>query len=709
MKDQQLAMVILGSHFWLNDNDEMKEESEQISLDCKHGICSGHVEMVPLKKGAKIDQYAIELLPEKCVRTKPVAWVYEDCFYDEVYYPLGCAHDIVNALVQRQLKDVECIEEDEIDDLVRYTKYFTNEILKLKTVNLMSQSAWVNTLRKDQQFSYAGSKFEEYTNQFLLGKRSTLSKCFIKKEAHFKPVFIPRHITGKQDDYNITLGKYTKTASKIFSHVLSFLKHKQNTDLATFDITALNGKIVYANGMNRDELGDFIHDIYIKYNNPKFLSTDYKKFDSHISNEYKLLEQILFNYMFPNNGDIQNILNSQRKTRGFSCNRSLGERWYYEVEGTRSSGDQNTSIGNSYINIMIQLYVLNKQVDILKLLEQDRCRIIFTGDDTLIIMDDWCIDKEQYEYDMLKVGMEVKSEITDIYSATFLSGCFVPATRCVKNKFINTHLHIPLIGKNLQKAYISIHKYKGYAQKAWIKQNALNYARNYSCVIPMQVWHKRVYSKYSTVTRSAPKTREYSLNTAFDYVPTIERVNESATNITNLALQKRYNINEKSFTNWTEMMKSNKLNKTDETVLRIIDVDLNGKGAKIHFDELKFLTDFNLKGLLPPFILPFSKDRYDPEGGGCVEEFIFDVSHNIKLKLPVDNHEQISFTVQDNTVATNKICEQMHEVNAQRKALVEEEKKFLQASIQKNRTWLLSLNMMKSQLLNHYNKVKKLK
>jgi hypothetical protein len=599
----QATLAVGLAYNWENNTPKQKEEKIVTDFDTIYGTCSGDQSSdVKLKRGAKILNDIVNVIGKECVDSRQVAWAYERCLSSKkisercnMLFPLGCAHDGTNACVCRQLKEVNEPLKEEMEKLNDFTHSILPQILPVLKTRCMSQEKWLQHLRHEQFIQYGEGRFDEYAYQYSFNQTDTRAKAFVKMEPHFKPVVKPRFITSRKSALNLRLGKWTYSASKIMGTILNYKDHsysKFNQNCEEFEKNGLvydstkekyYKRLVYAGGHNRDSLGDFIQEIMTAYTKPIFLSTDFSKFDSHISPTLKcILECSLMEHLFPGNKEVQELLKTQLRTKGCMQSRRYGYSIRYEVEGTRGSGDQNTSVGNSFIAMLLQLYVINKQYNVLNLLERDKLRIINLGDDCLLAFDGWCPNIKQYEEDMFNCGMEVKAELSDITNVKFLSGMFVPAQRNVKDKdgkkvITPTYLHTPLIGRMIQKAFVSIHKYEcKKTQQAWVRSNALAYRRMYSHITPMYVWFHRIYEKYSKVMKQAPKERERFLQTKFDYDPLYAKalpknrlafgigsngdiypqneINPRSQNLTEKMLCERYDLNQDEFKEWSKLL-----------------------------------------------------------------------------------------------------------------------------------------------------------
>lgn len=179
-------------------------------------------------------------------------------------------------------------------------------------------------------------------------------------------------------------------------------------------------KFVYSGGMTPIELGR-----YFKWAISKFkycTETDFTRWDASLGTEaldieYEYLVSVIHtNYSSKFDETYQSfkdLLRSQQQTKGYT-------KWYsFKVNGTRKSGDPNTSVGNSVLN-----FIANGSY-----LETLNCdySVLVMGDDVLLFSEK-PVEPQAYEEHCLSLGLEPKPIYhTDILKASFCSGHFWPA------------------------------------------------------------------------------------------------------------------------------------------------------------------------------------------------------------------------------------------------------------------------------------------
>jgi hypothetical protein len=465
-----------------------------------------------LKDKAHLDEVACDAPPQ--VEDKPAAYVMFPCRHDEVYYPADTINNAKSAM-ERQLKDCNTPLPENVHGLSQLWHNIKHTLMPIQNTKVMSYQSYFNHLRTDQQNFYKNGKFDEVlaiSEYDITHKRVS---AFIKREPHFKQDFVPRFISGCTPSCNMLLGKYIYSSAQI-------LKNLWNPDPkgVMCDIignTDFCSNFIMCMGLNRDDIGDIIADVTRNFIRPVCLSTDYSRFDSHIAADLLSIEHDIYLHMFPDDDNLRKLLDQQLHSKGAIQSFRQQYRIAYDVEGSRGSGFQNTAIGNCILNALLQLDCMNKQFDVMKAITEGKIKMLFMGDDTVIIMDDMFFDVDKYDCDMYKNGMEVKAELTDIAHVKFLSGRLVPCKKVINGKpDVDTYVHMPLMGKCIQKAGLTIHEYtKKETRSSWIWQNALAYRQMYRMIPFMHKWFDGLYKDHHNDKKI--KLKERCLSTQYQY------------------------------------------------------------------------------------------------------------------------------------------------------------------------------------------------
>jgi hypothetical protein len=153
-----------------------------------------------------------------------------------------------------------------------------------------------------------------------------------------------------------------------------------------------------------------------------FIEDDFSAYDSTQSAGCHEAEKWFYN-QFPGHEMAKATVAFQDKTVGY------GKYWSYSCHNTRKSGDQNTSVGNTYINFLSHAYAI-------KMYEQSKnvvvkYHMIGLGDDNLLAVD---VNKENLHEFMLfcetiiiAMGLKPKMKISN-EAPSYCSGEFIPVT-----------------------------------------------------------------------------------------------------------------------------------------------------------------------------------------------------------------------------------------------------------------------------------------
>lgn len=189
---------------------------------------------------------------------------------------------------------------------------------------------------------YTGRKLERYQRAVeslemlpIVDSDSWLS-TFVKAEKlniTAKPDPAPRVIQPRSPRYNVELGRY--------------LRHAE--ELLFTGINAVYGGRTVFKGVNADEAGMAMKEIWDGFCEPVAIGMDASRFDQHISPQALSYEHEIWEQLFPlsQRAHLRYLLKLQLKNRGMA--RCPDGEIRYIVNGCRMSGDMNTSSGNCLI------------------------------------------------------------------------------------------------------------------------------------------------------------------------------------------------------------------------------------------------------------------------------------------------------------------------------------------------------------------------
>jgi len=234
----------------------------------------------------------------------------------------------------------------------------------------------VSPLTEDQFLNcYGGAKRRVYQSAIrsLSEKPLTNVDCRVKtftKDEYRKPKGAPRAIQPRSPRFNVYLGRHIKHMEHdLFKYIDK-----------VFDDSGDHRTV--AKGMNLDERGQVIHDMWTSFSDPVAVALDASRFDQHINTDLLDFEFEFYREMSSGSEDLpslDSLLKHQRINRG----RYYGKdgKIKYTVEGNRMSGDMNTSCGN----VIIMCGLMYSYLDSKSL--RTRVKLLNDGDDCVVIME----------------------------------------------------------------------------------------------------------------------------------------------------------------------------------------------------------------------------------------------------------------------------------------------------------------------------------
>lgn len=199
-------------------------------------------------------------------------------------------------------------------------------------------------------------------------------RAFIKVEKlKFKDGLVPRIIQPRAPLFNLCIGRYFDALEKATFKGIN----------KTF--TGDPSNPVVAKGLNAFDRGRVVANKWARFNEPVCVGADASRFDQHTSKKMLQMEHYYHLLRFSGEDKIafaallkQQLVNSGSITGN-------GFKFKYTVEGSRMSGDMNTSLGN----ILIMCAIMYSFFEYVKL----DCEFLNDGDDCIII----CEKKELHK------------------------------------------------------------------------------------------------------------------------------------------------------------------------------------------------------------------------------------------------------------------------------------------------------------------------
>lgn len=307
---------------------------------------------------------------------------------NQMGYHNSCACNEYQSLVKRHL-----INRRTNFDALYFKKVFRDAWANAPETFKISSLSFCN--------SYVGGKRAVYLRAREMVRSTGFMKHYANISMFVKPdrYFIddvwtkaPRAIQYRTPMYNILVGCYLKP----FEHAVYAIE--------------VNGLRVVAKGLNNVERAENIIAGSAMFRNPLYIMLDHSKFDSHIKTEM-LVE--LHKLYVKRAGDnwLRFLLRHSLVNKGYSKN---GLR--YTVKGTRMSGDYDTGLGNTMINIAVLLaYVGNT-----------KHHMLVDGDDSIIIVE--AADYPGLDpgvFDQLGFATEIGTT-TDLHEVEFCQSKLLP-------------------------------------------------------------------------------------------------------------------------------------------------------------------------------------------------------------------------------------------------------------------------------------------
>lgn len=247
--------------------------------------------------------------------------------------------------------------------------------------------------------SYTGRKKQRYqeavdqiVNTGFDLKRCAEVKVFLKFEktdwtAKSDP--IPRVISPRDPRYNVKLGRYLKRLEKpLFA-----------------SIDSMFGEKTIMKGLNAEECANVLRSKWDAYCDPVAVGLDASRFDQHVSRQALEWEHEIYRHCFPNNKHKQQLMKLLQCQYLNHCYGQTNDgELEYVVEGTRMSGDINTSMGNCLLMCsMIYSYLHSIGVD---------AKLANNGDDCVLFLEKSDLSKLDGLYDwFIRIGFNMAIEL----------------------------------------------------------------------------------------------------------------------------------------------------------------------------------------------------------------------------------------------------------------------------------------------------------
>jgi hypothetical protein len=141
----------------------------------------------------------------------------------------------------------------------------------------------------------------------------------------------PRVINPRSVRYNLTLGKYLKHAEKAYYRAINA-------------VYGAHTPATVIKGFNSSASARILRQKWDRFPNAVAVGLDASKFDMHVSVPALRYEHSFYRSLFPDSSELDGLLTQQEANRGRAY--APDGHVTFAMNGTRSSGDLNTSLGN---------------------------------------------------------------------------------------------------------------------------------------------------------------------------------------------------------------------------------------------------------------------------------------------------------------------------------------------------------------------------
>lgn len=217
---------------------------------------------------------------------------------------------------------------------------------------------------------YVGSKRMLYQNaaSSLLIEPLTIKDSYLSNFVKYEKQDVskaPRGISPRSPRFNLELGRRLKHAEHSFFNSIN-------------DAYGGRTKATVIKGFNMAASAEILHDKWKLFNSPVAIGLDATKFDMHVSVEALKYEHSFYTSLFPGDKDLRQLLKWQLYNKGRA--RAHDGSVTFEMEGCRSSGDLNTSLGNCLLMCsLIYAYAAAKRINI---------ELANNGDDCVVFLEE---------------------------------------------------------------------------------------------------------------------------------------------------------------------------------------------------------------------------------------------------------------------------------------------------------------------------------
>jgi len=192
----------------------------------------------------------------------------------------------------------------------------------------------------------------------------------------------PRVINPRSARYNLRLGKYLKHAEHKYFRAIN-------------KAFGAKTRATVIKGFNADDSASVLRQKWDRFANPIAIGLDATKFDMHVSVPALRYEHSFYQHLFPRSKDLRWLLKMQLRNKGLA--RASDGTVKFSMEGTRCSGDLNTSLGNCLIMCaLVWVYARLRGIDIELANNGDDCVVFMEMEDEAAFtagLNEWFVSK----------------------------------------------------------------------------------------------------------------------------------------------------------------------------------------------------------------------------------------------------------------------------------------------------------------------------
>jgi len=267
---------------------------------------------------------------------------------------------------------------------------------------------WVSRFPREKQNRYRDAKpTDKLTYQVF-----TKTELLVRSDLLLHEVKNPRNISMPDPYWAKVIGPYMYTIQT-----------------AMKDNMGIESNVAYAGGMTGEMVGQWMEKQLLRFDEPLFLMDDFSGYDQTFGEHFIDCELLLYKRFGLPKG-ITDMIQKQKVTFG-----KTRKGCAFTCPGTRKSGDPNTTVGNSLINMLTHLWVLSAGN-----FDFGKFSMLVMGDDNVIILETARfqhpkITKEMFLKEVERIpqtlaGLGLKSKMQhthDLAKIEFCSALFYPA------------------------------------------------------------------------------------------------------------------------------------------------------------------------------------------------------------------------------------------------------------------------------------------